>query len=163
MGRAAVCVKLSGLFGGELAIDGAGGDPEQLRGQALVAAGVRERGVNHAPLDLLERSADQKRQLDSLGSRRRALRIAKTGPQREYDRHECDKWAVVHILCRGVRLTIGAQPRAGFARFDLARRAFRLVGCSGLLGSLRLELSVDSFRSGLEVSEERRTQPAFDA
>ncbi len=28
--------------------------------------------------------------------------------------------------------TIGAQPRAGFARFDFGRRAFRLVGCSAL-------------------------------
>src|SRR3989442_8549542 len=32
-------------------------------------------------------------------------------------------------------LTIGAQPRAGFARFDFWRRVFRLVGCSALLGS----------------------------
>jgi hypothetical protein len=33
-------------------------------------------------------------------------------------------------------LTLGAQPRAGFARFDLCRRDFRLVGCSALFGSL---------------------------
>jgi ribosomal protein S14 len=28
---------------------------------------------------------------------------------------------------------VSAQPRAGFARFALCRRAFRLVGCSALL------------------------------
>ena len=32
-----------------------------------------------------------------------------------------------------VRLTIGAQPRAGFARVDFDRRRFRLVGCNALL------------------------------
>ena len=45
---------------------------------------------------------------------------------------------ISHFLSLGtrVRLTIGAQPRAGFARFDFGRRAFRLVGCSALLGSV---------------------------
>ena len=33
-----------------------------------------------------------------------------------------------------IRLTLGAQPRAGIARTERARRAFRLVGCSALLG-----------------------------
>jgi hypothetical protein len=35
-----------------------------------------------------------------------------------------------------VRAPIGAQPRAGFARFDVFRRAFWLVGGSALLGTL---------------------------
>ncbi len=62
----------------QLAVDGARRDAEQLRGQRFVASGVSERIANHALLDLRQRRADRKRQLD--GSRGVALATAPADP-----------------------------------------------------------------------------------
>src|SRR5690348_7959868 len=42
----------------ELPVDGPGGDAQEPRGHALVAAGVAERLLEHPPLDLLQRRPD---------------------------------------------------------------------------------------------------------
>src|SRR5262245_56414902 len=46
----------------ELAVDGARGDAEQLRGEALVSSRVTEGLLDHPQLDVLERRADLERE-----------------------------------------------------------------------------------------------------
>ena len=76
------------------------------------------------------------------------------------------------------RLTFGAQPRAGFARFAFCRRAFRLVGCSALIAGSwptqpvvvgvradpkpdEIVASVDADRAIMQTNSSRPECPTF--
>ncbi len=59
--------------------------------------------------------------------------MKRPGGAKRDERPQLTRMKTIQSLSFSVRITIGAQPRAGLARFDRDRRAVRLVGCSAWL------------------------------